>query len=236
MPYAAFTAAAPADPAALLAQLPAANKLRGNRNLPLAPRRGARTGCPCHSAAIHGKPRCRAGQARGQAPHGERSPGPRTPESLQQQRPGVRLRVRDDRTIPRAIHGNDGATASADNRHRLTVLRVSPVDLALDRYQADLSPAPSANLPLQGAPTPGPTVPFKPSCTDPLNREPPAKPGSTVPFEPSRIDPLNREPGAFPDPDPHSVHRLRETPHIREPTRCAAHAEPAPQVRNYCRG
>jgi hypothetical protein len=161
MPYAAFTATAPADPAALLPPLPASNKLRGNLNL---------------------------------------------------------------------------ANTRADNRHRLTLLRVSPVEIALDRYQAHLPPAPSANRPTQRAPRPGPTVPFKPFRTDPLNREPTAEPGSTAPFKPFRTDPVNREPGTFPDPDPHSVHRLHETPHVREPWRCAAHAEPAPQARNFCRG
>jgi hypothetical protein len=77
--------------------------------------------------------------------------------------------------------------------------------------------------PPQGAPTPGPTAPFKPSGIDPLNREPEAKLGPTVQFRPSRTDPSNREPtaktgvtalfkpsqidlsnrepGAFPDPD-----------------------------------
>src|SRR5580698_10063355 len=46
--------------------------------------------------------------------------------------------------------------------------------------------------------TPGSTAPFKPSRTDPLNREPTTKPGPTVPFKPSGIDPLNREPAAEP--------------------------------------
>jgi len=96
MPYAAFTAAAPAEPAALLASLPATSKLRGNPNSAHAPAqpargldpRGTRTGCPCRSPAIHGKLRCPAGQARGQAPHGGRSPGPRVPETLPRQRRG----------------------------------------------------------------------------------------------------------------------------------------------------
>ena len=52
---------------------------------------------------------------------------------------------------------------------------------------------------------PGPTAPFKPFRTDPLNREPTAKPGSTAPFEPSRIDPLNREPTAKAGPPAPSV-------------------------------
>jgi hypothetical protein len=45
-----------------------------------------------------------------------------------------------------------------------------------------------ANRPPQEAPTPGPTVPFKPS----------------------RIDPLNREPRACPNADPRPVHRINE--------------------------
>jgi hypothetical protein len=138
--------------------------------------------------------------------------------------------VRDARTI----HGNDGAYASADSRHRLTLLRVSRAEIALDRYQANLSPVPSANRLLQGAPTPGPTAPFGPSSIDPLNREPKAK-SATAPFKPFRTDPLNREPGAFPDLEPQPVHRIREPAPIRESARCAAHAEPAPQARNFCR-
>src|SRR5580658_7327533 len=47
--------------------------------------------------------------------------------------------------------------------------------------------------PSPGAPTPGPAAPFKPSRTDPLNREPVAKPAPTVPFKPSRTDPYTCE-------------------------------------------
>jgi hypothetical protein len=92
---------------------------------------------------------------------------------------------------------------------------------------------PSRIDPLNREPTakPGATVPFKPSRIDPLNREPAAKPGSTAPFKPSRIDPLNREPGALPDPELRPVHRFHDPAHIRESTRRAAHAEPAPQAR-----
>jgi hypothetical protein len=43
MPHAAFTAATPTDPAAFLPPPPAATKRRGNPNLGLAPRCGART-------------------------------------------------------------------------------------------------------------------------------------------------------------------------------------------------
>ena len=113
MSNAAFTVTTSADPTALLLPLPATNTLRGNPNL--APRRGARTraGCPCRSPAIHGKLRCPAGQARGQAPHGGRSPDPGTPETLPRRRPGSGIRVRDARTV----RDRDGANASADNRH-----------------------------------------------------------------------------------------------------------------------
>jgi hypothetical protein len=92
---------------------------------------------------------------------------------------------------------------------------------------------PSRIDPLNREPTakPGATVPFKPSRIDPLNREPAAKPGSTAPFKPFRIDPLNREPGALPDPELRPVHRFHDPAHIRESTRRAAHAEPAPQAR-----
>jgi nicotinate-nucleotide--dimethylbenzimidazole phosphoribosyltransferase len=69
------TAATPASP-------PSAGKRRANPDLNLSPRCGARTraGCPCRAPAIRGKLRCPAGLARGQAPHGGRSTGPRTPE------------------------------------------------------------------------------------------------------------------------------------------------------------
>ena len=76
--------------------------------------------------------------------------------------------------------------------------------------------------PLNREPTarPGSTAPFKPFRTDPLNREPTAKPGSTVPFKPfrfkpSRTDPLNREPGIVPDP---GLHRGR----LLNPDQCIA--------------
>ena len=262
MPYAAFTAAAPTEPAALLASLPATSKLRGNPNSAHAPAqpargldpRGTRTGCPCRSPAIHSKLRCPAGQARGQAPHGGRNPSQRTPETLPRRRRGRGIPVCDVRTI----HGTFGSNAGAENHDRYTLLRIGLVGIALDRYQAHLPTAPSANSSPQGAPMPSPTArfkpsridplnrepmakpgstaPFKPFRTDPLNREPTAEPGSTAPFKPFRTDPVNREPGTFPDPDPHSVHRLHETPHVREPWRCAAHAEPAPQARNFRRG
>ncbi len=87
MPHTAPTPAAPADPAALLPQPPAAAKSGGNPNLGLAARCDART-----------------------------------------------------------IHGNYGANARALNRSRLTLLRISRVDIALDRHQAHLPPAFAARL------------------------------------------------------------------------------------------
>jgi hypothetical protein len=122
MPHAALTATAPAGPAALFPPPSPAAKPRGNPNLHLAPRCGARTraGCPCRSPAIHGKLRCRM--------HGGRSPGPRTPEG--------RIRVRDARTI----HGDYGASTRAKNRFRITLLRLTRVDIALELYKAHLPP------------------------------------------------------------------------------------------------
>jgi hypothetical protein len=61
--------------------------------------------------------------------HGGRSPGPRTPEG--------RIRVRDARTI----HGDYGASTRAKNRFRITLLRLTRVDIALELYKAHLPPA-----------------------------------------------------------------------------------------------
>jgi len=61
-------------------------------------------------------------------------------------------------------------------------------------------------------------------------------PAPIVPKKPFRIDPLNREPGTFPEPEPRRVHRIHQPAHIRESARRAAHAEPAPQAKNLCRG
>ena len=76
---------------------PQAGKRRGNPNLHLAPRCGARTraGCPCQAPAIRGKRRCRM--------HGGRSTGPRTPEGKQ--------RVRE----ARLTRGATGAARRASN-------------------------------------------------------------------------------------------------------------------------
>jgi hypothetical protein len=122
----------------------------------------------------------------------------------------------------RTIHGTFGSNARTENRDRRTLLRIGWVGIALDRYQAHLPPAPSANRPSEGAPRPGPVAPFKPSGIDPMNREPTATPGSTAPFKPSRIDPMNREPAANLAPTaPFKPFRI--DPMNREPT-----AKPTP--------
>jgi hypothetical protein len=118
MPHAAPASAVPIDPAALLPAPPTTNPLRGNPDLALAP----------------------AQPARGQAPHGGRSPGPRTPETLPRQRRGRGIPVCDVRTI----HGTFGSNARAENHDRRTLLHIGLVGIALDRYQAHLPPAPSA--------------------------------------------------------------------------------------------
>ena len=127
--------AAPPDPAPT-------KKPRGNPNLHLAPRCGARarSSCPCRSPAIHGKLRCRM--------HGGRSTGPRTPKGL------------EDLRAARTIHGNAGAEARALDRYRLTLLRRSRVNAAAMDYQAHLPPAFVARLYGKAPellPPPGPT-------------------------------------------------------------------------------
>jgi len=116
--------AAPADSP----MQPPTGKPRGNPDLHLATRCGARTrgGSPCRAPAIHGKRRCRM--------HGGRSTGPRTPEG--------RDRVR----VARTVHGNCGAEARALDRYRLTVLRISRIDAAATFCQAHLPPAFAACL------------------------------------------------------------------------------------------
>src|SRR5271167_4229214 len=106
--------AEPAGPPACLAAAPSlTGERRGNPDLGLAPRCGARTlgGCPCRAPAIRGKSRCPAGQARGQAPRGGRSIGPRTAEGM------ARLRA------ARTTHGAYSAETRARNRYGLTALR-----------------------------------------------------------------------------------------------------------------
>jgi hypothetical protein len=125
-PLSPAATAAPPDPPA--ADPPPAKKPRGNPNLHLAPRCGARarSGCPCQAPAVRGKRRCRM--------HGGRSTGPRTQEGL------ARLRA------ARTIHGDDGAEARARDRFRLTLVRRARVDIAAQRYQGHLPAAFVARL------------------------------------------------------------------------------------------
>ena len=87
--------------------------------------------------------------------------------------------------------------------------------------------APSANRPPQGAPTPGPTVPFKPSRIDPMNREPTAKSALTAPFKQSRIDPMDREPTAKPTSIA-PFEQFRIDPMDREPPAAPPLTSPTP--------
>ena len=113
--------------AALVAEAPTP-KRRGNPNLGLAPRCGARTraGCPCRAPAIRGKLRCRM--------HGGRSTGPRTAEGL------ARLRA------ARTIHGHYGAEARARDRHILTLARRTRVAIGAVRHADRLPPEFAARL------------------------------------------------------------------------------------------
>ena len=97
--------ACPAAPAAPPPNPAATTKRRGNPNLALAPRCGARTraGCACRSPAIRGKLRCRM--------HGGRSTGPRTAEGME------RLRA------ARTVHGGFSAATRARLRYSITALR-----------------------------------------------------------------------------------------------------------------
>jgi hypothetical protein len=103
----------------------AAKQRRGNPNLALAPRCGARTraGCPCRAPAIRGRLRCRM--------HGGRSTGPRTAEGL--------ARLRQARTI----HGRYGAEIRARDRNMLAIFRRGQVLLeavrCIDRLPPELA-------------------------------------------------------------------------------------------------
>jgi hypothetical protein len=113
----ACTTAASASPPKTQPPSPAPTiKRRGNPTLALIPRCGARTraGCPCRAPAIHGKVRCPAGQARGQAPHGGRSTGPRTAEGM------ARLRA------AHTTHGDYSAENRAFLRHHVTFPPAQP--------------------------------------------------------------------------------------------------------------
>ena len=110
-------------PSQATAATPSAKKPRGNPNLHLVSRCGARNrlGCPCRSPAIHGKLRCRM--------HGGR-----TPEG------------RDRARAAHTIHGNAGAEPRAKNRYRITLLHRTRVITGAADYQARLPPAFLARL------------------------------------------------------------------------------------------
>ena len=107
---------------------PTEKKQRGNPNLGLAPRCGARTraGCPCRAPAIRGKLRCRM--------HGGRSTGPRTAKGL------ARLRA------AHTIHGCYTAEARAQNRKILTQAGRNRIALEAIRRRDRLLPELVARL------------------------------------------------------------------------------------------
>ena len=118
----AGTAAAPTQPPSVPAAPATGRKGRGNPNLHLASRCGARTraGCPCRAPAIRGKQRCRM--------HGGRSTGPRTAEGL------ARLRA------ARTVHGRYTPQWRAHDRRVLITVRRNRVYLAVLRYLDRLPP------------------------------------------------------------------------------------------------
>ena len=111
-----------------MSHLSIAPKRRGNPNLGLAPRCGARTrgGCPCRAPAIRGRLRCRM--------HGGRSTGPRTEAGM------ARLRA------ARTVHGAYSAETRAFNRYTLMMLRRGWVSLDALRYRDRLPPELAARL------------------------------------------------------------------------------------------
>ena len=127
-PLACTTAAPASQPSTQPNAPPPTTKRRGNPNLALIPRCGARTraGCPCRAPAIHGKLRCRM--------HGGRSTGPRTKEG--------RARIAAARTT----HGRYGADTRAFNRHHVTFLRRSSVRMGAVLYCDRLPPDLAARM------------------------------------------------------------------------------------------
>jgi hypothetical protein len=100
--------------------------------------RGAKartTGLGCRAPAM-ANGRCPAGQARGQAPHGGGSTGPRTPEGL------ARL------AAARTKHGGHGAAWRAMHRYQRTVIARSRVLAAAFRLGAHLPPDMAARMAL----------------------------------------------------------------------------------------
>jgi hypothetical protein len=120
-----------------------AAKRRGNPDLNLAPRCGARTrgGCACRAPAVRGRLRCRM--------HGGRSTGPRTEAGM------ARLRA------ARTVHGRYGAETRAFNRYTLTMLRRGRVGneavRCLDRLPAEFA-ARLAQMPPELLPPTYPTA------------------------------------------------------------------------------
>jgi hypothetical protein len=129
---------------------------RGNPDLALAPRCGARTraGCPFRAPAIHDKSRCRM--------HGGRSTGPRTEDGM------ARMRA------ARTVHGAYGATTRAINRHNLTVLRRGRVEVDAVRCLYRLPPVLAdrlARMPPELLPPPYPDGGLTPTQDRRVQRE-----------------------------------------------------------------
>ena len=140
------TPASQLSPASVLTcDAPPVRKRRGNPNLNLSPRCGARTraGRPCQSPAVFGRQRCRM--------HGGRSTGPRTPEGL------ARLRA------ARTVHGRYGAAARTRSRQVLTIAGRTQTHLDALNYQHRLPAELAARL----HPTP-PEFTFPPFPAAPL--------------------------------------------------------------------
>jgi hypothetical protein len=222
MPHAALTAAAPADPAACLPPPPSTAKPRANPNRGL----DRRTTHGNHGAHPRARNRFRRTLLRISRAEITRDrdqahlrPGfaarlcgyPRV--LMPPPRPRGGITEAEDHAMCHAVTASLAPRAAVAEARRGAYTNASsgpparpPVPIA--PYSGDSHPerelaahaaglrAP-ANRPPRGAPTPGPTAPFKPSRTDPLNREPTAK-SSAAPFKPFRTDPLNREPTAKP--------------------------------------
>jgi hypothetical protein len=142
-----------------------------------------------------------------------------------------------------------GVTATADRMRRGAVAAaLTPWQqaIAAARAAALRAPDPSTQTARSKNPRIHPMNPGIPPATPstqtarfenlrihPMNPETPPTIPPTQParFENPRIDPLDREPAAFPDPDPQPAHRVHEPAHLRESTRRAADAQPAPQAR-----
>ncbi len=127
-PFTCTTTGSASLPKAQPPSPPPSAKRRGNPDLHLSPRCGARTraGCPCRAPAIHGKLRCRM--------HGGRSTGPRTEEG--------RARLAAAHTT----HGGYDAAHRAFNRHHVSFLRRSPVRMFAVIHRDRLPPELAARM------------------------------------------------------------------------------------------